>query len=101
MCVMEASPYLFACAEMMRIDDNGLAGTADPICADAPPDLDIFTSDCSSTDLKCACCSNCCDDPNSSCTEATLPENDISWKHGYPKNQALFSEDLVFENSGQ
>ncbi|CAB9523465.1 serine threonine-protein kinase BRI1-like [Seminavis robusta] len=87
--------------KMVRMDDNSIGGNANPICADVPPNLDIFTSDCSSTDFKCECCSNCCDDPNSSCNDAKLPENDVSWKHGYPKNQALFSEDLVFQNVGK
>ena len=85
---------------MIRIDGNGIEGIADPICADVPLNLEIFTSDCSTGDLRCECCSNCCDDPSSNCNEAKLPENDISWKHGYPKNQALFSEDLVFQNPG-
>jgi hypothetical protein len=85
---------------MIRIDDNGIEGSADPICVDVSPTLEIFTSDCSSANLKCECCSNCCDAPNSSCSDAKLPENDISWKHGYPKNQALFSEDLIFQNPG-
>jgi len=86
--------------KMVRIDENVIEGTAQSICGDKPPNLDIFTSDCVSSDFECKCCSNCCDDPNSSCNEAVLPENDISWKHGYPKNQALFSEDLVFQNIG-
>lgn len=86
--------------KMLRIDDNAIEGTAEPICANVPPNMDIFTSDCVSSDFQCRCCSNCCDDPNASCNDATYPENDISWKHGYPKNQALFSEDLVFQNIG-
>jgi Leucine-rich repeat (LRR) protein len=87
--------------EMLRIDDNQIEGNADPVCADQPPKLDIFTSDCGSGGFECPCCSNCCDDPNSSCNdEDKVPENDISWKHGYPKSQRIFSEDLVFENLG-
>lgn len=99
--VLELPSNLFSAAtEMLRIDDNSIEGSADPICNDVPPELDIFTSDCVSSDFACRCCSNCCDDPNSGCNEFLLPENDISWKHGYPKNQALFSEDLVFQNVG-
>lgn len=84
--------------KMVRIEDNSLVYSAAPICNDVPPNLDVFTSDCASTDFECTCCSNCCDDPNSGCNAAVLPENDISWKHGYPKSQALFSEDLVFQH---
>jgi hypothetical protein len=86
---------------MLRLDDNMLTGDARPVCADVPENLDFFTSDCTSDDFSCECCSNCCDDPNGSCNEAKpMPENDISWKHGYPKDQALFSEDIMFENLG-
>lgn len=81
---------------MLRIDNNDLEGNADMVCSNQPAKLDIFTSDCSSNAFQCHCCSNCCDDPNGSCNESTIPENDVSWKHGYPKNQALFSEDIVF-----
>lgn len=86
---------------MIRIDDNTLEGNADPICNDVPPTMDIFTSDCGNGGFECECCSNCCEDPNSSCSETgDVPENDVSWKDGYPKNQAIFSEDVVFENPG-
>lgn len=86
--------------QMLRIDNNQFEGNADAVCTDVPESLGIFTSDCGSGSFECPCCSNCCDDPTAQCNEAALPENDISWKHGYPKNQALFSEDLVFENIG-
>lgn len=86
---------------MLRLDDNQLEGAAGPVCADVPKNLGIFTSDCGNSDFECTCCTNCCAADNSQCdVGAELPVNDISWKHGYPKNQALFSEDLVFENIG-
>ena len=86
---------------MLRLDDNQLEGNAQPVCNDVPPNLDIFTSDCGEGAFDCKCCTNCCAGENNQCdTGAELPENDISWKHGYPKNQAIFSEDLIFENIG-
>lgn len=94
---------LFHSAEMLRLDSNMLTGSADPVCALKPKDMDIFTSDSCAVDstFSCSCCSNCCADPNTDCdVDLGVLDNDISWKHGYPKNQALFSEDLNFLDVG-
>lgn len=85
---------------MVRIDGNMLSGDASAICTDAPAQLNIFTSDCTGGDFQCTCCTNCCDDPKSSCAQTNLPDNDVSWNHGYPQNQAIFSENIVFGKFG-
>jgi len=83
--------------KMLRLDSNMLTGSADPVCALKPKDMDIFTSDSCAVDstFSCSCCSNCCADPNTDCdVDLGVLDNDISWKHGYPKKPSTVQRRL-------
>jgi len=105
--------------QMALLDHNDFEGNSDVLCdvADGPK---VLTADCiegwtatttstiqsESSKFICECCTVCCDKEDKECNNnEVLTNEELSWKDGYPLNQVIFSEDILFlpnqEQKGQ
>eukprot|EP00934_Nitzschia_sp_Nitz4_P003348 Nitzschia sp. Nitz4//scaffold35_size145790//25199//27331//NITZ4_003011-RA/size145790-augustus-gene-0.129-mRNA-1//-1//CDS//3329549067//3338//frame0 len=79
--------------DLLLIDDNSLTGTADVICSDKDIEVLVFTADCVGDDaeIKCSCCSECCDDTNATCNNYNWRANlDPIWENDYGRDSYTY-----------
>lgn len=78
--------------DVLLLEHNELAGTADPICK-SDLKLVYFAADCNSyAGIDCSCCNVCCDgDNNSTCGDGDWDGSlDPIWEHGYQRDRYAY-----------